>query len=127
MKRVLRSYLFWTYDRGSFHYDVMVTLILLFIFVSPHVLRFGDKPVYPLPIRSHDVLVRASGANCSAQEFVYEVRTEDLGSAHTDAQLRSALLQVIEPIAGGGVTLRRYTPVTDAHGQTVAYDATIER
>ncbi|EQD43830.1 hypothetical protein B1A_15449, partial [mine drainage metagenome] len=35
MKKILRSYIFWTYQRGSAHYDVMVTLILLFIFVSP--------------------------------------------------------------------------------------------
>ena len=31
--KVLRSYFFWTYERGSFHYDVMVTLILLFLFL----------------------------------------------------------------------------------------------
>ena len=30
MQRILKSYLFWTYPRGSFHYDVMVTLILVF-------------------------------------------------------------------------------------------------
>ena len=27
--QVIRSYFFWTYERGSFHYDVMVTLILI--------------------------------------------------------------------------------------------------
>ena len=29
--RTLKGYLFWTYTRGSFHYDIMVTLILAFI------------------------------------------------------------------------------------------------
>ena len=33
--RTVKGYLFWTYDRGSFHYDVMVSLILVFIFVAP--------------------------------------------------------------------------------------------
>jgi len=33
--KILRSYFYWTYPRGSFHYDVLVTLILLFIFVTP--------------------------------------------------------------------------------------------
>ena len=127
MMRLLRNYIFWTYERGSFHYDVMVTLILLFIFLSPRVLHFGDKPLYPLPIRSHDVLIRASGASPDTQHFVYEVRTEELGSARNDAELRAALLQVIEPIAGGSVSLLGYTPVLDTHNQVVAYDATIER
>ena len=40
MKKIFRSYVFWTYQRGSAHYDVMVTLILLFIFVSPRFINF---------------------------------------------------------------------------------------
>ena len=51
-KQILRSYFYWTYSRGSFHYDIMVTLILLFIFVTPHLWDFGAKPSLvagPLP------------------------------------------------------------------------------
>ncbi|HUX46003.1 MAG TPA: hypothetical protein VMV57_14740, partial [Terracidiphilus sp.] len=44
MKRILKSYFYWTYKRGSFHYDIMVTLILLFIFLTPRFWDFGDKP-----------------------------------------------------------------------------------
>src|SRR5580700_7700533 len=43
-KQVLLSYFYWTYSRGSFHYDVMVTLILAFIFITPWVWDYGDKP-----------------------------------------------------------------------------------
>ena len=42
--QVLRSYFYWTYRRGTFHYDVMVTLILLFIFITPHLWDYGAKP-----------------------------------------------------------------------------------
>src|ERR1700745_4149386 len=34
--QVLRSYFYWTSPRGTFQYDIMVTLILAFIFVTPH-------------------------------------------------------------------------------------------
>jgi hypothetical protein len=34
--RTIRGYILWSYERGSLHYDIMVTLILLFVFVSPH-------------------------------------------------------------------------------------------
>ena len=44
MKKTLGTYLWWTEERGSFHYDVMVTLILLFIFVTPHLWNYGDRP-----------------------------------------------------------------------------------
>ena len=59
--RLLRSYLFWTYDRGSIHYDVMVTLILVFLFVGPRFIDFGDKPVANVPLRSTEVLVKEAG------------------------------------------------------------------
>ena len=41
---VIKSYFYWTYRRGSFHYDVKVTLILLIIFISPQLWNYGDKP-----------------------------------------------------------------------------------
>ena len=44
MKQILKSYFYWTYPRGCFHYDVMVTLILLFIFITPHLWNYGDRP-----------------------------------------------------------------------------------
>jgi len=44
MSRILRDYFFWTYERGSFHYDVMVTLILAFIFLTPRIWNYGDRP-----------------------------------------------------------------------------------
>jgi len=44
MNKILKSYFYWTYPRGCFHYDVMVTVILLFIFVTPWLWSYGDKP-----------------------------------------------------------------------------------
>src|SRR3981189_3111108 len=43
--RTIRGYILWSYERGSLHYDIMVTLILLFVFVSPLYINFNDKPV----------------------------------------------------------------------------------
>ena len=41
---ILKSFFIGTYSRGSFHYDIMVTLILAFIFITPHLWDFGAKP-----------------------------------------------------------------------------------
>jgi len=123
---ILRRYIFWTYERGSFHYDVMVTLILLFLFVSPRWIDFKDKPVAVAPLHSSEVLIREQDSTHGDARFVYEIRTEDLHGAVTDAEKRAAILRVVEPIAGD-VNLDSYTPVLDAHGKVVAYDATILR
>jgi hypothetical protein len=47
--KTIKGYIWWTYERGSFHYDVMVTVILLFIFLAPRVIDFRDKPPAPDP------------------------------------------------------------------------------
>ena len=41
--RKLASFLWWTYPRGSLEYDVMVGVILAFIFLTPRS-YFGDQP-----------------------------------------------------------------------------------
>jgi hypothetical protein len=40
----LRRILFWEYRRASWQYDVIVGVILLFIFVAPLYFSFGDQP-----------------------------------------------------------------------------------
>jgi hypothetical protein len=56
--QLVKSYFFWTYERGSFHYDVMVTLILLFLFLSPHWIDFKDRPVETVALHASEVLVK---------------------------------------------------------------------
>lgn len=123
---LLRSYFFWTYERGSFHYDIMVTLILLFLFVSPRFIDFKDRPVQQVPLQHSEVLVKAVGGSAQEAQFVYEIRVDDLHGAKTDAEMRTAILNVVEPIAGD-VTLQKYAPVVDTKGHVVAYDATVVR
>ena len=60
MQRIIKSYLFWTYPRGSFHYDAMVTLILIFLFVSPRLINYRDRPQETLT-STKDILVRGTG------------------------------------------------------------------
>src|SRR4051794_41005250 len=38
--QTIRGYFLWTYDRGGVHYDVMVSLILAFVFLAPHWINF---------------------------------------------------------------------------------------
>ncbi len=123
---LLRNYFFWTYERGSFHYDVMVTLILLFLFVSPRFIDFNDRPVAAVPLHASEVLIKEQSTDGDEATFVYEIRAEDLHGANSDAQMRAAILNFVEPISGE-VTLEKYAPVRDARGQIVAYDATVSR
>lgn len=126
MLKLLRSYIFWAYERGSFHYDVMVTAILIFMFVSPHFINFNDKPVETVALHASEVLVKEAGRNGENSRFMYQIRADDMGGATTDAERQAAILRVIEPISGE-VSLERYEPVRDTQGRIVAYNAWVLR
>ncbi|MCU1320169.1 MAG: hypothetical protein JWP98_1687 [Edaphobacter sp.] len=126
MGRLIKSYFWWTYERGSFHYDVMVTLILLFMFLAPRLIDFKDKPVETVALHASEVLVKEAGSTEESSRFLYQIRADDMGGATTDSERRAAILRVIEPISGE-VTLERYEPVYDAQGKVIAYDAWILR
>ena len=126
MGKLLKSYLFWTYQRGSFHYDVMVTLILLFMFVTPHFVNFGDRPVETVELHKSEVLVKEAGTRGDRARFIYQVRADDMPATHTEAERDAAILRLIEPISGE-VTLERYEEVKDANGRTIAFNASVLR
>src|ERR1700692_3525186 len=94
MWETIKGYVWWPRSRGSFHYDVMVTLILLFIFVSPYFINYKDKPAERLP-RPKSVLVIPDGTN----GFIFRVDARDVKGTNPEEQ-QADLLRVIEPIAG---------------------------
>jgi hypothetical protein len=122
---LLRRYIFWTYERGSLHYDVMVTLILLFLFAAPRFINFKDKPAPTVGLQPSQVLVRHAGYNAGAEQLIYTLRAAELNGA-TGPALRDAATQVIQPISGP-MTIDRITPVQDTNGHLVAYDVTVHR
>jgi len=113
---LFKRYIFWTYERGSFHYDVMVTLILLFIFLSPRFIPFGDRPV-EAHVHGHDIVIQASAGGV----FVYQVSTQQLHDPAMDGlSLQQKLIAGIQPIAGP-LVLDRYEEQRDANGNVEAY------
>jgi len=126
MFKTIGSYIFWAYERGSVQYDVMVTLILVFMFLGPRFIDFHDKPVETVAIRSSQVLVNEAGREGDSNRFIYQIRVDDMKGASTDDQRRAAILRVIEPISGR-VVLERYEPVLDSHGKIIAYNAWVLR
>jgi hypothetical protein len=113
--KLLKSYLFWTYQRGTFHYDVMVTLILLFLFVSPRFINFHDRPEEPTS-RGHGVLVHAGPDG----RFTFEVGTDQVPETAKDDKLRAELEESIGPVAGR-VSIERWQAQKDSSGRVESY------
>jgi hypothetical protein len=111
---ILKSYFYWTYRRGSFHYDVMVTLILLFIFVAPHFWNFGDRPsTEPKPL--HPIVVSGDGG----RGVIITVDAADVTApaGASDSQVKRSLRNAIEPVTGDDVFVERWVTVTTPEGR----------
>ena len=98
----------------------MVTVILLFIFITPHYVNFNDKPIERVP---HPTGVEVS-IQPEGNGYIYTVDSEAV-KGKSDAEIRSGLLRIIEPIAGE-VVLSRYELVQANRGR-MAYKAWVRR
>ena len=118
--RTIKSFILWSHERGSVQYDVMVTLILLFVLLSPRFINFNDRPVEHNP-QSSGVLVYPDGSG----EFIYQIESKAVSDG-SDSTIRASLLKIIEPISGS-VSISKYETVTDKKGKVVAYKVWVQR
>ena len=113
MRQILKSYFYWTYGRGSFHYDVMVTLILAFIFITPWLWDYGDKP-------------RSTAANTQPMQVVGDgghglivtIHASDVNvpAASSNAVIKKALKKAMEPVLGDSMYVERWELILDQNG-----------
>jgi hypothetical protein len=116
MNKILKSYFYWTYPRGNVHYDVMVTLILLFIFVTPRFWDFGDKPsnssgpVHPIQVvgdGGHNVIVSVQATDV------------EIPSGASDSEVKKVLRRAIEPVTGDSVVVEHWETAKDGQGNLI--------
>jgi len=118
MQKTLKSYFFWTHQRGSFHYDVMVTLILAFIFITPHLWNYGDKPVRDAGLAGPTQVV---GDGDHGLIVTVPFNDVDVDLSAGDWQVRRALHQAIEPVTGDTVAVVRWETANYVNGKPTAW------
>jgi hypothetical protein len=118
--RTIRGYILWSYERGTIQYDVMVTLILLFVFLAPVWINFKDKPIERNPHPTGVMVTPDPGGG-----FIYQIEGSAV-SARDDAAIREQLLRVIEPISGE-VSITKIEPARDKSGKVLSYRVWVQR
>lgn len=113
---ILKKYFYWTYSRGSFHYDVMVTLILLFIFITPQLWDYGDRPAVTAPL-AHPMQVMSDGG----QGVVVLLQASDVSipEGASNGEVKRMLKRAIEPVIGDAVYVERWETAKDSEGNLV--------
>lgn len=128
--RTIKGFILWSHERGTIQYDVMVTLILLFVFLSPKVIDFNDHPVERNPHPS-DIIVSPDGSG----GIVYQIQGKAIQSAPNQGgatpcadnpAIRAQLLRIIEPISGE-ISIKDCIAVTDKKGNVLTYKVWVQR
>jgi hypothetical protein len=123
--QILSRTFFWSYERGTWQYDVAVILILVFVLLTPSG-WFHDKPQGGAPAAPGDVQVVRSDGNLT----VYRVDARILAPPTRLAlqnELHSALQDALPELHKGGFSIAKIEPVRDEQGTVIAYQVEVHR
>jgi len=116
--RTIRGYILWSYERGSLHYDIMVTLILLFVFVSPYYINYKDKPVEHIPKLTGVIVIPGAKG-----ELIYQIQASAVDAT---GDVQGQLERIIEPISGA-VSITNIETEKNASGHLQSYKVWVKK
>jgi hypothetical protein len=111
----VKRFILWDYRRASWQYDVMVALILIFLFATPRD-WFRDQPKVP-----HVAEVASLPAGKGSQVFWIEAALVKPGS--DAARLEAEASAVLKSRTGKDQTVTRVEPVYDSEKELKGYMA----
>ena len=123
--QILYRTFFWSYERGTWQYDVAVILIVLFVLATP-TRWFHDQPqvgLQPNATRVEQISTEAGGIE------TYRVDARALAPPERTPALSNDLhrtLQKARPdLSDGGFSIRKIEAIRDEKGDVVAYKVEI--
>jgi hypothetical protein len=118
--QILNRTFFWSYERGTWQYDVAVVLILIFVLATP-TRWFHDQPQVGLPANASQVeqlshIGRTEVYRVDARVLAPPERTPALS-----IDLHSAMQKARPDLRDGGFTISKIEAIHDEQGSVIAY------
>jgi hypothetical protein len=110
--RAIRPAVFWQYRRGSWQYDIIVGLILIFIFATPRS-WFRDQPRIPNPQQ----IVMLPSENGRPVFWIDPELVADVAPERLEMKIHTLL----EKRTGRKVTILKVEPAKDNEGNLKGY------
>jgi hypothetical protein len=125
--RIIVRIVFWSYERGTWQYDIAVVAIVLFVVFSPKVIRFDDQPSVGPPPSYALVQLRATAPGRIA---TYRVDARLLASPARTPELEHDLHETVrknvEDLRNGRFQIVRIEPIRGDGGTVAYYDVSIK-
>lgn len=127
--RALVRTIFWSFERGTWPYDVAVALIVVFVLLSPRSWFHDRPPVGPPPTPD---MVQLRGSDPANQVETYRVNAHLLSSffrapeSELEHELHEAVRKNVEPSRKGSFQILRIEPIRGDDGTVAYYDVSIK-
>ena len=125
MLRAMKNIVFWAYARGTFQYDLLCALILLFIFLTPRSV-FQDWPVINSP---HQFIFGEQIVDTYDDKGnpVLNVSTKFVPAVQDAMALKDILRSQLEKVLNKPISIADIKPIVDENGETVGYSIWLGR
>lgn len=131
LMRAIRGIILWSYERGSWPYDVMVVVIVVFVLITPR-RWFHDQPENNFASPAGIVLI---AQDTSSHTETYRLDRALVGNSQlngkSDAELEEKthqlLSQSVETLKGQRFQIRSIQPVRDTDGSLLYYEVEVKR
>jgi len=121
IRLVVTRSIFWSYQRGSWQYDIIVAAILAFIFLSPRG-WFNDRPTLQLTdLRHQQGIVEMGRVNHDVRYLVDARLVESRGQKPEDA-----IPIILKEHIQKAFTVKSIDPVRDRHQVILGYTVMVE-
>lgn len=121
--KILSKTFFWSYERGTWQYDLAVILIVVFVLATPR-RWFHDKPQSGGPAAPGQVELISKEGN----RLTYRVDARILApptrlALQTD--LHTALQEALPELHNGNFSIAKIEPLRDEQGMVTAYQVEV--
>lgn len=111
----MKRHLLWTFERGSFQWDILCCLILAFLFLIPRHF-FSDVPEF-MKVSPTESITRTEDRN---KNTIFTARLKTPRFFDTD-ETRQAAVESLEASLGKPVRVTNFQPIRDWTGRVIAY------
>jgi len=120
----LNRVFFWSYERGTWQYDVAVALILVFVLLTP-MRWFHDQPQVGLPVNSAQVELLSKSGSTEIYKVDARVLAPPERTPALQNDLHNALQKASPDLNDGRFSIGKIEPIRDESGTVIAYQVEI--
>ena len=111
---------FWSYERGTWQYDVAVALILVFVLLTPRA-WFHDQPQVGIAATSSQVQLISTGGGPETYQIDARVLAPPVQTPMLSNELHTVLRRSLPELGDGRFTIAKIDAVRDDKGTVIAY------